>query len=592
MQVVSINEPNSREDEEAKIAVGIDFGTTNSLIAISRKGKVEVIPNREEKYLTPSVISLVTEPRVKLSSIKRLFGKSRAELVAGNDLLEPIKKLLDESSATPKLNIGGNLLTLPQIASEIFLSLKEQAEKYLKAEVKKAVVTVPAYFDDAAKGAVLLAARLAGFEVMRLIAEPTAAAYAYGVNKKAVGSYLIYDLGGGTFDVSILNMRQGVLQVIATGGDNMLGGDDIDRLLAGNISQEYGFDLTGELIGCVRQLKEELSGKDRVGLEYLGKTIEFDRGKLNSVISPLIDRTVSIVKETLNQAESPHLEGIVLVGGSTRIPLITEKLKKALPVPVLSDIDPDCCVAMGAAMQAENLVSPAKGNLLIDIISLSLGLEMYGGFVEKIVARGTPLPISVTKEYITYADNQTGMKFHIVQGEREMASDCRSLANFELKGLEPKKAGAVRVEVTFSLDSDGILSVSASDSSSSRSHTIEIKPSYGLRVEEIDLLLKSAYENVAQDHELRLLAESRMEAKSLLYNLEKAIRETPDILPLKKMQLINQAMDRLKTVLKGDNRSDIIQEAESLEKLSAELVTARLNKVIASKLTGKRVGEI
>ena len=360
-------------------------------------------------------------------------------------LFSLVKDYLDVYSSELKLNFANKQLRVSEIAAEVFIYLKNQAEEQLKTNLTKAVITVPAHFNDAARGEVILAAKIAGFEVLRLIAEPTAAAYAYGLNKNQKGCYLVYDLGGGTFDVSILNIQEGIFQVIATNGDNMLGGNDIDVVITQYLCNKFDLSNSIDTLQLAKKAKETLTYTD----SFNNDNISINKQTLEQLILPLVKRTINIAQECLEQAGNPNIDGVILVGGVTRIPLIKDELYKAFKIDILSDIDPDKAVVWGAALQAENLIAPHTNSLLIDVAPLSLGMELYGGIVEKIIMHNTPIPISVVKEFTTYVDNQTGIQFHILQGEREMAADCRSLARFELKGLPPMKAGYIRAEVTF-----------------------------------------------------------------------------------------------------------------------------------------------
>lgn len=468
MQFIEIQEPNTKTRKQ-ELAIGIDFGTTNSLVAFSRNHKPYVID------MVPSIVGL----------------DDSGKLWVMDEGVRSVKRLLsnNETNHNPV-----------EISAVIFSYLKSVAEAHLEAEVTKAVVTVPAYFDDHARTAVIFAAKLAGLEVLRLISEPTAAAYAYGLENKSEGVYLVYDLGGGTFDVSVLNMQMGVFQVLAVGGDSRLGGDDIDELLAKemNISPLEA-----------KKLKESLA-QGLIPIE-----------KFNYIIFPIINRTIEITRRVLSEIDRP-LDGIILVGGSTRIPLIKEELARHFNLPIFDDVDPDRVVALGAALQAENLTS-SSSDLLIDVVPLSLGMELMGGLHEKIIMRNTPIPTSVTKEFTTYADNQKAMQFHIVQGERELVADCRSLAKFEL-ALSPAKAGTHRVEITFTIDADGLVSVSARDKQTDLAHKIELKPTYGLSNEEMMFMLEEAYKNAEVDHGARRVREAEMEAQRAIDKLKTIIK--------------------------------------------------------------------
>lgn len=604
MQIIEINEPGQKSLEPV-IAVGIDFGTTNSLIAISNNHTPEIIPDKDGRELVPSVISFDLKnndfefivgkgPHKKniLRSVKRLLAKSTEEILSNPNLHNLCKGLLHPESNIPKLALGANgSVPLVVAASKIFVHLKHQAERYLEQEISKAVVSVPAYFDDSARGQVLLAAKIAGFDVMRLIAEPTAAAYAYGLNKEIIGSYLIYDLGGGTFDVSILNMEAGVLQVVATGGDNMLGGDDIDYLLAKHIAERIGGEFTNELQIQAKKLKEELAANDEATIEYLRSKITISSKQFNEIVSKLIQRTIQIAKEVHFEAGRIKLDGIILVGGSTRIPVIAEELKKEFGVKIFTNIDPDKVVALGAALQAENL-SGRSNSLLIDALPLSLGVELYGGITEKIILKNTPVPFAIKKQFTTHHDNQTGMKFHILQGERELAADCRSLAHFELKNISKGKAGTAKIEVTFAIDADGILAVTAVDTETGMLQNIEIRPSFGLSEEEVNATLHDAYKNAGTDHENRLLFQAKISAEDLINNLTKAIEETPNILTNIERSRVDEAIKALQNVINLDNRENILYKMERLSFVAKDFIQKHLDHGAEVVLEGRHIDTI
>ncbi len=601
MQIVEIKESGaSNEGKSQEIAVGIDFGTTNSLIAIAKNKTPQIITSTKNGGLIPSVIKFKkgefiigddTDTFNNLRSIKRLFGKRLTDVLNNPSLISMVKDHIELNSETLRINFAGKLLTVPEVAAQIFLYLKKQATEYLDTEVKKAVITVPAHFNDAARGEVMLAAKIAGYEVLRLIAEPTAAAYAYGLNKKATGKYLVYDLGGGTFDVSILNMQVGIFQVIATSGDNLLGGDDIDYLVLQYFCNKYKLSESKELMQIAKQAKEELSNNDRYDNKFNGEALELNRKDFESLILPLIERTIVIVNDALENADNPEIDGIILAGGSTRIPLIRNMLEKSFNTIIFSDVNPDEVVALGAALQAENLTANNADSLLIDVIPLSLGIELNGGLSEKIIMRNSPIPISITKEFTTYVDNQTAMKLHIVQGEREMVKDCRSLAQFDLS-LPPMKAGAIRTEVTFSVDADGILSVTALEKNSGVSHAIEVKPTYGLSLEEVTQILDNAYQNASIDHHNKLLRETVIDSQSLIYNVECAIKEMPNLLKQREMEEIHHSINVLKKSLEGNDREYIIECGKTIEKMTKRFFAERLNSTIKGLLKGKHIDQI
>ena len=597
MQIIEIREPGEFDVSEDTV-VGIDFGTTNSLIAISKDYNSQIIKMSDGSELVPSVICVMEEKigvnnydaKKYIRSIKRLLAKSSEEIKNTPNLMT-LASDLDLSAAVPRVKIGKNYLSLPEVASEIFKYLKSEAELSLDCKLKKAVVSVPAYFDDNARGQVLFAARLAGLEVIRLISEPTAAAYAYGLNRQQEGAYLVYDLGGGTFDVSILNMRTGVLQVVATGGDNMLGGDDIDILLAHYMASQMNIEINSEIIFLAKKAKEDLSSRDSIEIIYEDNKLAISRNEFEELVLPVVEKTVKVAKDTLYDANNIDLDGIILVGGSTRIPLISDLLTKSFKTEIYSDQDPDKIVALGAALQAENLSAKPK-SLLIDVLSLSVGLEIYGGIAEKIILRNTPIPFSITQEFTTHSDNQTGIQFHIVQGEREMAKDCRSLARFELNGIPLAKAGKGRVEVVFAIDADGILSVTAREAITGKIHAIEVKPSYGMSEEEVFHALKIAYENVAQDHKERLLVEAKEQAYSLITGLEKAIEETPWLLTENEKIKIDKAISSLQKAVILDNQEDILIKIDGLNSLATVFIQKHLDKGVDMHLKGMHINEI
>lgn len=594
MQIIEIREPGQAESkQEAKIAVGIDFGTTNSLIAISAGRKVKIIQTEDNKELIPTTIEFINSNIIVgsnkgLRSIKRLFGKTLNEILNTSALFSLVKDYIDLQSQEVKLKFANKQMRIAEIAAEVFIYLKQQAEKELATEVTQAVVTVPAHFNDVARGQVMLAARLAGLEVLRLIAEPTAAAYAYGLNKNHTGCYLVYDLGGGTFDVSILNITEGVFQVIATSGDNMLGGDDIDKIIADYFCNKFSLPDNLDTLRLAKKAKEALSNQDN--FEF--NNISLDKQTFEQLITSIIGRTINIAKECLEIAGNPNIDGIILVGGVTRIPLIKDELYKAFKVNILSDINPDKAIVYGAALQAENLTTPNIDSLLIDVVPLSLGMELYGGIVEKIIMRNTPIPISVIKEFTTYADNQTGIQFHILQGEREMVADCRTLARFELKGLPPMKAGSIRAEVTFSIDADGILSVSAYEKISNTSHIIEVKPDYGIDAGEIDKVLENAYKNAKLDHAARLLQETVIEAESLIFNIEHAIKELVDLLSENEKHIISSLLNNIKHAIDARDRALINNAVKDFKSKTKKSLNTKINIVISDLLKGKNINQI
>lgn len=594
MQIIDIREPGQAESkQEAKIAVGIDFGTTNSLIAISAGREVKIIQTENSKELIPTTIeftnnNITVGSNKGVRSIKRLFGKTLNEILNTPALFSLVKDYINLQGQEVKLNFANNQMRIAEVTAEVFIYLKQQAEKELVTEVTQAVITVPAHFNDAARGQVMLAAKLAGLEILRLIAEPTAAAYAYGLNKNQTGCYLVYDLGGGTFDVSILNITEGVFQVIATNGDNMLGGDDIDKIIADYFCNKFSLPDNLDTLQLAKKAKEALSNQD--SFEF--NNISFDKQTFEQFITPIIERTINIAQECLEIAENLNIDGIILVGGVTRIPFIKDELYKAFKVNILSDIDPDKAIVYGAALQAENLTAPNIDSLLIDVVPLSLGMELYGGIVEKIIMRNTPIPISVVKEFTTYTDNQTGIQFHILQGEREMVADCRTLARFELKGLPPMKAGSIRAEVTFAIDADGILSVSAYEKISNTSHIIEVKPDYGIDISAVDKILENAYKNAKLDYAARLLQETVIEAESLIFNIEHAIKELVDLLSKNEKHIISNLLNNIKHAINARDRALINNTVKDFKSKTKKSLNTKINVVISDLLKGKNINQL
>lgn len=563
-QLIEISEPQKLESNRGEVAVGIDFGTTNSLVAFSKGGDPYIID------MVKSIVGMGSAGKLEVMdsgflSVKRFLGRD-----------------LDDNFSK-KIVIEGLEFSPIEISSVILDYLRSKAEEHLGQKVTKAVITVPAYFDDRARNDVLLAAKMAGIDVLRLINEPTAAAFAYGLASKAEGVYLVYDFGGGTFDVSILNMRMGVFQVLSVGGDNMLGGDDIDEILLKKF---------GNKIESVKRLKERLSYEENID--------GISRAEFEDTIKHLIDRTIDITREVLLNSER-EIKGIILVGGSTRIPKIKEELSKAFNVEIFDDLDPDKVVALGASLQAENLTNPL-GNLLIDVLPLSLGIEIMGGMNEKIILRNSPIPTTVTKEFTTHVDNQTAMKFHILQGEREMAKDCRSLGIFELKNIPPMKAGMSKIKLSFSVDADGIVSVSAIEDSTRVTEEFQLNPSYGITDTKAIEMLKDAYENAEQDHITRLLKESLFKAEVSLQNIYKALEETPELLSNQDRKKIDNAIGELVSTIDIASLEDltdalvirdkIIEKLEKMNQISEQFFLDRLNKGLSHAIKGKKIDEV
>ncbi len=601
INLLQIHEPGETPmpHEGDEVAVGIDLGTTNSLVAISHDEVPQVIHDENDKFIVPSVLSVAENgfeigkvSENSLSSIKRLMGlgyKEAENIIAdfGFDVdKENSKKII-------RLKLNGKEFTPVEISAEILKKLKKNAEKALERKVTKAVITVPAYFNDSQRAATKDAAKLANIEVLRLINEPTAAALAYGLDKGAEGTFAIYDLGGGTFDVSILKMQMGVFKVVATGGDTLLGGDDFDFLLAEYIKTKFNLEASlSELKSLARQVKEDLTYNDIAKEKFKNTEIEITKSEFEQAIGYLADKTITIFEGVLKDAKLLHnkLDGVVLVGGSTRIPLIRKKIEQLTGKLPLSDIDPDKVVAMGAAIQAEALTK-GSNNLLLDVTPLSLGLETYGGLMEVLVQRNTPIPVSASQKFTTYEDGQTGMSIHVLQGERELAADCRSLARFELKNIPPMQAGTAVIEVTFMLDADGILTVAAKEETTGTHAEIEVKPSYGLDADEMEKILVTSMETAKNDIMARLLQESRVEADIVIKTLESALKNDGNLIANEYKDRIYKQVEVLKAAMAGTNRDLIDIEVKNLDAVAQDFADARVNEALKGYLTGKKVNE-
>jgi molecular chaperone HscA len=574
MSLLQIQDPKKRQQE---LVVGIDFGTTNSLIAFSQDHKPFIIDDK----LVPSVLNFdghwsaaYEQNGVNVRSIKRILGKSYQQIIGLPGIDPALKALLCEHNDQVKIKIDGALFDPVELASLIFSKLKSVAEESLEGRVAKAVITVPAYFDDRQKSAVKKSAKLAGIECLRLMSEPTAAGFAYGINNSASGQYLVYDFGGGTFDVSLVRIADKITQVVAVAGDDALGGDDIDHAIADYLSQKYGKQIP---LALARQMKEDLSSRDAV-LDVCEVSITAQ--EYEQIAMPIVEKTITLTKEVMKHGAD--IKGIILVGGSSRVPLV-KKLLPSFGVPIFDNIDPDTAVALGAALQAENL-SRSKSHVLLDVVSLSLGIEVMGGLNEKIIFRNTPIPTCAIRHFTTHADNQNAMKLHILQGEREFAKDCRSIGFFELKGIPPMAAGMPKIEISFMVDVDGLLYVSATESASGVSQELIVNIDAHLPQQELDEMLQDAMKNATIDHENKLLKEAILKGENFIAQVRKILEKLA-----MQDEGIELAIAELKKALQQNNTGQIDLCIQKLDELFSPICAKHFNSQISALLQGNKI---